>query len=379
VKLGTQVVTRDDGRFALGSVTGIMETLARARASGQQVLLVTSGAVGLGARELGMAKPRSLGLRQACAAVGQSRLMMLYTQIFEQLGVKVGQVLLTSEDLADPDRALCLRTTLLRLLELDVIPVLNENDSVSVRELLEHRRAQSLARGDEDVATDVAFGDNDMLSARVAAAIDAELLVLLTNVDGLYTANPTTDPSAQRIPVVDVVDEDALARTAGTSALGTGGMTSKLEAARLATAAGCDVLITDGTTAGRLDAALRGEDVGTWIPTADALQGRKRDIALGREVHGALVINDGAVTALRNGKASLLPIGVLRVEGTFTRRELVEIRDASGRVIGRGLANYDATEARTLAGKHSDDIADLLGYRGYDALVNRENLVVGEV
>src|SRR3954470_6667423 len=195
VKLGTHVVTHDGVELALGRLMGLVESLARLRHAGREVVLVSSGAVGMGMRVLGLSeRPRSLGLRQACAAVGQGHLMGVYTQSFGQLGVTAAQVLLTQEDLTDRDRALCLRTTLMRLLELGVLPVLNENDSVSVRELVEYKRTRD---GGPAAA---GFGDNDGLSARVAVSLDADLLVLLTNVGGLYTANPKLDPGATRIP-----------------------------------------------------------------------------------------------------------------------------------------------------------------------------------
>ncbi|MCA9699369.1 MAG: glutamate 5-kinase, partial [Myxococcales bacterium] len=221
VKLGTHVVTHHGREFALGRVFALVESLAQLRREGRDVLLVSSGAVGLGRRVLGLEQAAlSLGLRQACAAAGQGRLIALYTQAFGQLGVEVAQVLLTQEDLADPDRALCLRTTLLRLLELGAVPILNENDSVSVREIIEHRAARDQEQ-EQDEARPV-FGDNDGLSARIAAAIDADLLLLLTDVDGLYTANPRVDPDARRIPALEAIDDATLARAIGGSAGGTG-------------------------------------------------------------------------------------------------------------------------------------------------------------
>jgi glutamate 5-kinase len=374
VKLGTAVVTRDGFELALGRLYGIVEELGRLHRDGVSIMLVTSGAVGMGTRVLGLpSRPSSLGLRQACAAVGMGHLMALYTQAFAQLGVVAAQVLLTQEDLADRDRALCLRTTLLRLLELRALPVLNENDSVSVRELVEHRRPPG------DDAQQPAFGDNDGLSARVAVALDADLLVLLTNVDGLHTANPAQDPDAARIPESVGVPAalDALAR--GRSTGGTGGMASKLEAARLCTDAGCPVLILDGTRPAALGRALAGDDVGTVLWPSSRRPARRQHIAIGRAHRGALVINAGALAALTERKASLLPIGVLRVEGEFERGDVVEIRDGSGRVFGRGVVNYDAGACRALAGRHSNEIDRVLGYRGYDALVTRDNLVLGEV
>ncbi len=374
VKLGTAVVTHDGFELALGRLYGVVEELGRLHREGRSVMLVSSGAVGMGTRALGLTeRPTSLGLRQACAAVGQGHLMTLYSQALAQLGLQAAQVLLTQDDLADRDRALCLRTTLLRLLELQTLPVLNENDSVSVRELVEHRRPA------DDGRPEPAFGDNDGLSARVAVALDADLLVLMTNVDGLYTANPAHDPSATRIPESTGVDPqlDALAR--GTSTGGTGGMASKLEAARFATEAGCTVLIIDGTQPGALRRALEGEDLGTVLWPPNRRTARRQHIAIGRAHSGALVVNGGAIAALTERKASLLPIGVVRVEGEFLRGDVVEIRDDSGRVFGRGVVNYDGDACRALSGRHSSEIDRILGWRGYDALITRDNLVLGEV
>lgn len=374
VKLGTHVVTRDGVDLAVQRVTALCESMARLRQDGRQVILISSGAVGMGMRVLGLKeRPRSLGLRQACAAVGQGHLMGVYTSVFAKLGVTAAQVLLTQEDLGDRDRALCLRTTLMRLLELGTVPVLNENDSVSVRELVEHRGRQGGA------TSAPVFGDNDGLSARVAVCVDADLLVMLTNVDGFFTASPEVDPNAQRISMLAVVDDDTLARTAGLSNGGTGGMASKLEAARLASSEGTAVIIAHGGQPRVLEQVLAAEDVGTFIPPAEARRARWRHIAISARAQGALVVNDGAIKALAQNKASLLPIGVVAVEGVFDQGDVVEIRDGSGRVHGRGLANYDAEACRKLAGRHSDDIDAILGYRGYDALITRDNLVMGAV
>jgi glutamate 5-kinase len=387
VKLGTHVVTHDGVELALGRVMGIVESLARLRQAGREVVLVSSGAVGMGMRVLGLKeRPRSLGLRQACAAVGQGHLMGVYTQAFAQLGVTTAQVLLTQEDLADRDRALCLRTTLMRLLELGVVPVLNENDSVSVSELVEYRRKQSGgAASGAGAATDAlagvpeGFGDNDGLSARVAVSLDVDLLVLLTNVAGLYTANPRNDPAATRLSELATIDDVALARASGGSWGGTGGMASKLLAARLASLEGTAVLIAGGGEPRIIERALAGEDVGTLVGSSARRPARIRHIAVSARHRGALVVNEGALRALGDSKASLLPIGVVSVDGTFDKGDVVEIRDGSGRVHGRGLVNYPSDACRALAGRHSDDIDAILGWRGYDALITRDNLVMGAV
>ena len=346
VKVGTHVVTHDGVELALGRIMEIVEGLARLRHAGREIVLVSSGAVGMGMRVLGLKeRPRSLGMRQACAAVGQGHLMSLYTDAFAQLDVVAAQVLLTQEDLADRDRALCLRTTLMRLLELGVVPVLNENDSVSVQELVEHRRVQAGAA----VTAPAAFGDNDGLSARVAVSLDADLLVLLTNVGGLYTANPRIDPAAALISELAGVDDAALARADGGSAGGTGGMASKLEAAHLASSEGTAVLIAGGGDARVVERALAGEDVGTLIAVAARRTARIRHIAVGARHRGALVVNDGALRALA-GEASLLPIGVVGVEGTFDKGDVVEIRDGSGRVHAAAWSTTPPTRAGSWPG-----------------------------
>jgi glutamate 5-kinase len=382
VKLGTHVLTDDGVQLALDRLTDIIEGVARLRRAGREVVMVTSGAVTMGVRALGLKeRPRSLGLRQACAAAGQSHLMGVYTQAFAKLGLTAAQVLLTEEDLADRDRALCVRTTLMRLLELGAVPVLNENDSVSVRELMEYRRANPSASPSSASPSSAAvgFGDNDGLSARVAVSLDADLLVLLTNVPGLFTANPRTDPTATRIPELAGVDDAALARADGGSTGGTGGMASKLQAAALATGEGTTVLIAGGSEPRVLDRALAGEDLGTLITVAARRPARIRHIAVGARHRGALVVNDGALSALTTTKASLLPIGVVSVDGNFEQGDVVELRDGSGRIHGRGVVNYSAEACRKLAGRHSDDIDTILGWRGYDALITRDNLVMGAV
>lgn len=371
VKVGTGVVTHDGQGLALGRIHAIVEDIVALSRAGREVILVSSGAVSMGVRQLGLVqRPDSLGLRQACAAVGQGKLMALYSGAFEQLGVTTAQVLLTQEDLGDRARALTLRTTLMRLLELGVVAVLNENDSVSVRELLEHAVPAV-------PSAPAVFGDNDGLSARVAAAVDADALVLLTDVDGLHSANPKLDPSAERIGELDSVD-GALALTDGASAGGTGGMRSKLEAARLAGASGVVTAVVHGAHPNVLERCLAGEDVGTVVWPTARRRARRREIALAERC-GALVVNPGALAALGEAKASLLPVGLVGVEGPFAQGDVVEIRDESGCVHGRGIANYDADACRRLVGCQSSQIAKVLGYRGYDAVVTRDNLVLGDV
>ena len=258
VKVGTNVVMRDDGVLALGRLYGLIESVASARRKGKEILIVSSGAVGLGVQRLGLAeRPKLLASKQACAAIGQGRLMSVYEQGFEKLGLLTAQVLLTGDDFRSPERYRNLRATLDRLLELGTVPILNENDAVSTRELetRDHGRA--------------VFGDNDELSALVATKLAADLLVILSDVDGLFTANPARSRDARRVPSVPEVTADVEAMADGRGARGRGGMATKLRAARLATKGGVAAVIANGRTPGILDAILEGRDVGTvFLPSA---------------------------------------------------------------------------------------------------------------
>ncbi|MEE9382765.1 MAG: glutamate 5-kinase [Nannocystaceae bacterium] len=375
LKLGTHVVTRDGLDLALGRITSLVEAVATEHRAGRQPILVTSGAIGLGARMLKLdERPASLGLRQACAAVGQGRLIGIYIDAFDQLGVTAAQVLLSQDDLADPDRALCLRTTLLRLIELGVVPILNENDSVSVSELIAWRRTDEGG----SAAPREGFGDNDGLSARVASSLDADLLLLLTDVDAVYTGRPGVDPTATPIHTLDQIDDAVLNLAYEGSAAGTGGMASKLAAAKQASEAGVDVVIANGTTHEILSRILAGDTLGTWMPATNRLPAKRRFIALEAPRRGTLTINLGAAEALKSRKASLLPIGVEEVDGDFAAGDVVEIRDGGGRVLGRGLANYNAHDCRRLRGRHSADILDVIGWKGYDTLITRDHLVLAD-
>ncbi|MGE0709183.1 MAG: glutamate 5-kinase [Planctomycetota bacterium] len=364
VKLGTRVLTHDDGQLALGRLFGLVEGLARLRRAGREVLVVSSGAVGLGKDALGLSEPpRELALRQACAAVGQTRLMGLYEQGFGRLGLTCAQVLLTQGDFAHRLRYLNLRTTLTRLLELGVVPVINENDAVSTEEL-----AFVGAGGGSGRAV---FGDNDRLSALVAQKLGADLLVLLTDVEGLYARDPRLDPAAPLLSRVD--DPDALAGVvagAGSNA-GRGGMSSKVEAASIAARAGCHAVIASGRGAGVVEAVAQGEERGTWFPARAGLPARRRWIAFASAARGALHLDAGAVRALRERNASLLAAGVARVEGEFEAGCVVELRGPDGALLGRGLSSCDAAEARAWRQGAAPEWA-----RSRDALVDRAHLVL---
>lgn len=368
VKVGTNVVMRDDGALALGRIYSLIESVAGLVRAGREVLLVSSGAVGLGAQKLGLAeRPKTLAKKQACAAIGQGRLMAVYEEGFERLGLVTAQVLLTEDDFTDRARYLNLRATLGELLALRAVPVLNENDTVSTQEL----ESRDEASGGRRV-----FGDNDKLSALVASKMSAELLVLLSDVDGLYTANPRKSHSAERIAVVPELTPDVQALADGGGTRGRGGMATKLQAAAIATRSGAVAVIADGRRPGILDEVVAGADVGTVFLPKAGLAGKRRWIAYASSAAGSLYVNDGARTALLKRKASLLPAGVVRLEGEFERGDVVSIRDEAGVEIARGVANYSSADAGKLVGQRSEAIARLVGKKRDDDLVTRDNIVI---
>ncbi len=360
VKLGTRVLTHDDGRLALARLFSVVEALAGFHRRGLEVLLVSSGAVGLGRAALGLEHaPVELSERQACAAVGQTRLMGLYEAGFSRLGLLAAQVLLTSDDFDDRTRYLNLRATLTRLLALRVIPIINENDAVSTEEL-------ALA------GASPVFGDNDKLSALVATKLGADLLVLLTDVAGVFARDPRSDPDAPLLSRYDPERGAAVeAGAANPLGAGRGGMRSKIAAASIAARAGCHAVIASGRAAGVLPGIIAGAPVGTWFPASEGLPARHRWIAFATAVRGTLHLDAGAVAALRERGASLLAPGVRRVEGSFARGDVVALRGPDGAAVGRGITACGAEEARRwCAGDRPD------GARNRHALVDRDQLVL---
>lgn len=340
VKLGTNVIMRSDGLPALSRLYGILESVATLGREGRQVVLVSSGAIGLGAHQLGLDhKPELLAEKQACAAVGQGLLMGLYQAGFSRLGMTAAQVLLTEYDFSNRQRYLNLRSTLEKLLELGVVPIINENDTVSTLEL-ESRLG---------FRTPPVFGDNDKLSALVASGLEADTLLILSDVAGLYTGNPNKDPEARLIPRVAELTAEIEACADGQSSRGRGGMASKLAAVRVAVQAGTRVVIANGAAPGILDQVLDGQEVGTLFEPGRRVKGRKRWIAHASQVSGRLRVNDGAREVLLAGRASLLAAGVVGLEGDFERDDVVAIADAQGHDFARGVVTLDRAEAdRTL-------------------------------
>jgi glutamate 5-kinase len=360
VKIGTRVLTTDDGLLNQERVATLAEELHDLMQAGRKVCLVSSGAVGAGMGRLGLKKrPTDLSHLQAVAAVGQTALVEAYDRSLRAHGRHAAQVLLTADDLDNRTRYLNIRNTILRLLEYGAVPIINENDTVSTEEL------------------QTTFGDNDRLAAMVTNLIRAPLLVLLSDVDGLYDRDPH-DPAAQVIPTVGRLDDSIwlLVRDQATG-LSKGGMASKLEAARLATTAGENVIIASGKSHGNLRRILAGEEVGTLlIAQGQGLASWKRWIGFTAQPRGVLTVDDGAQAAVARQGKSLLAIGVVGSEGTFRKGDVVSIRDAGGAEFARGLSNYSADDVLKIKGLKTEQIAAVLGHCPHDELIHRDNMAL---
>ena len=366
IKLGTNVLRNEEGEVALSRIYSFIEDISKLVKSGKEVIVVTSGAVGLGKKKLELASTAEDGVKQACAAVGQSRLMSFYENGFGIYDIPVAQILLTEDDFSLRHRYLSLRTTLNKLLEFGVVPIINQNDTVSTLDI-------ALRYVKEDMQ--VCFSDNDKLSALVSSELDVDLLILLSDIDGLYTANPKTDPKAKLIRQVDCVTDEIMALGTGASEGGRGGMKTKLEAAKLVTRFGGKVLIANGKTPYIINKIFSGEDVGTmFMPTEENLSGKKRWIGYATNVRGKLVVNEGAKCSILEKCTSLLPIGIVDVVNEFKQGEVVSIVDENGVEFARGMVNYDSEECKKIAGAHSNDIVSILGYKNYDAVITRDNI-----
>lgn len=362
VKLGTSVLTAGTDRLNRPYMVGLARQVAALRDRGVQVLLVSSGAVAAGRERLGASPGQrakaNVPLKQMFAAVGQSRLMHLYEQLFELYGLQVAQALLTRDDLRDRRRYLNARSTLTLCLERGIVPIVNENDAV--------------------VTAEIRVGDNDNLSALVAGLVDADLLLILTDIAGLYSADPRGDPAAELIAEVPAIDERIWAMAGGAgSARGTGGMRTKIQAADLATRAGTAVVIAAGAEPDVILRVAGGELIGTrFVAAASHLDSRKRWILAETARQSRLVVDAGAVAALLGQGRSLLPAGVAAVEGDFDRGQTVRIYAPDGREIARGLTQYRAADVRAIRGLRSAQIAETLGYEYGPEVVHRDDMVV---
>jgi glutamate 5-kinase len=359
VKVGSGLITAPgqgpDGK----RIAALAADIAAVATDKREVALVSSGAIVTGMARLGLpARPRSIPEKQAAAAVGQSALMWHYEQAFKKHDIQVGQVLLTGQDIGDRGRYLNARNTLLTLLDFDVLPIVNENDTVAVDE--------------------IKVGDNDNLAALVAHLIDADLVILLTDVDGLYTGDPRRDPTARRLETVEAVTADIRRLVFDAEAgVSVGGMSTKLEAAQKAGASGIPMVIANGREPGVVARILKGETVGTYFqPRDDRLAARKRWIAFAVRPQGRLTVDAGAKKALTERGKSLLPSGLVDVSGDFQAGEVVALAEAEGGDFARGLVNYDANELRKIRGAKTGDIERALGYKGFGEVIHRDNLVV---
>lgn len=359
IKIGSRVLTGAedglDGKF----LDILAKEVAQLRASGRQVILVSSGAIAAGVGALGLPeRPRSIPQKQAVAAVGQSKLMQAYEEAFSGHGLKVAQVLLTGDDLSHRRRFLNARATLDALLAYDVVPVINENDTVVVAE--------------------IKFGDNDNLSALVTCLVEAHLLLILTDIDGLYDADPRSNPDARLIPLVTSISR-SLERAAGGSGskVGTGGMATKVAAAKRVGRFGVPTLLVNGRDLRNLPGALAGEEIGTlFLPSGENLNRRKHWIAYTLRPSGRIMVDTGALVALSRHGKSLLPSGVLSVEGEFDRGGCVRICGSDGSEFARGISDYSRAEIQLIKGHKSSDIEEILGYRYGDEVVHRDNLAI---
>ena len=366
-KFGTNALSTDNGDLALSRLYSFMEDIAALRAQGKEVMIVTSGAVGVGKRRLGLTSaPDVVSLKQACAAVGQISLMKLYEDGFKQLGVVAAQVLLTEDDFSHRSRYLSLRDTLNRLLELGCIPVINQNDTVSTNEL----------RGYKEKGVNVCFSDNDKLSALVASGMDADLLCVMSDVDGLSNGDPRKDKNAKLIEVVKGVTPEIEALGFCASSRGRGGMKTKLEAAKVVTRSGAAMIIAYGKKPGAVSAVFGPDFKGTLFLPVEDLPGKKLWLAYATNVAGGLTVNDGAKKAMCEKGSSLLPAGITAVAGEFEAGDSISILDEAGQEFARGLVNYSSKECRKIAGRRSEEIAKKIGYKNYDEAVHRDNIVL---
>ncbi len=360
VKVGTRVVTHSGGRLHEERIAQLAEEIHEVLATGRHVALVSSGAVGAGMGRLGLSsRPETLAQLQAVAAVGQSHLIEVYERSLRQFGRHAAQILLTAEDIDHRIRYLNARNTILTLFDYGAVPIINENDTVSVEEL------------------QTTFGDNDRLAAMVANLIQAPLLVLLSDVDGLYDGDPR-QPGAKLIPLVERFDEAVLEYVRDTSGgLSKGGMASKLRAARQATAAGGNVIIASGRQPGALRKILAGEPVGTlFLAQGPLITARKRWIGFSAQPRGSVILDAGACEAIRNQGRSLLAIGIVDVMGDFDRGDVVALCDPEGQELARGLSNYSSAELQKIKGLRTSQIAQVLGQCPYDEVIHRNNMVL---
>jgi glutamate 5-kinase len=359
IKVGTSSLTHPNGKICVNKINKLAAQISDLRNGGREPILISSGAVGAGVGRLNCSQPASLPEKQAMAAVGQGLLMQMYENFFSQYAQCVGQMLLTRDCFSDPSRYLYSRNTLFTLLRYGVIPIINENDTVSVDELR--------------------FGDNDTLSAMVACIADADLLIILSDIDGLFDSNPRENENARLLPeVLRITEEMESSSTTRGSAASSGGMYTKLAAARITMANGIPMIIANSAEDGVIHRLLGGEEIGTiFQPIRDGYGGKHRQwLAVGSAPKGMIVVDDGAEDAIRNKGTNLLPSGTVRVEGNFSTGEVVSLVNSRGEIIARGVVNFDCKDARMIIGKRTSEMKEILGRVDYEELISRYNMAL---
>ena len=360
VKVGTSTMTYATGKRNFSQIDRLARELSDLQNQGKEMILVSSGAVAVGVDRLGLpAKPNTIPGKQACAAVGQGVLMHTYEKLFADYGQIVAQVLITRTEAIDRHRYTNCRNTFMTLLQQGVIPIVNENDVVALDELK--------------------IGDNDNMSALVAGIVDADLVIILSDIDGLYTANPATHPDATLVHTVLEITPEVEASAGGVgSSRGTGGMATKIQAAKAATNSGIQLVIACGTEKNAIPRILQGEEIGTlFVSRENRLQFRKRWLAFGAKIQGSIVVDDGCAKAIRKaGGCSILPAGIYQVVGDFQTGSTVSVIDKEGHELARGLVHYTAAELEKIKGCKSADIEGILGHKNYDEVIHRDDLVI---
>lgn len=359
IKVGTSTITHSNGLLNLNQMDSLVRQIADLHNQGFEVILVSSGSIGAGIGKLGLkTRPKTIPEKQVAAAVGQGILIHMYEKLFSEYGKIVAQMLITKDDIHHRTRFLHMRNAFFSLLEQRVVPIVNENDAIAVDE--------------------IKLGDNDTLSAMVASISEADLLILLSDIEGLCEADPRLYPEAPMIHTVPEITShiENLAGGAGSN-LGTGGMITKINAAKIATASGTAMVIVNGSRPGVINEVIRGEDVGTWFQEKQhPLQARKHWIAFGTTPSGVLVIDEGASKALVQGQKSLLPSGIIEARQVFREGQIVSVVNQDGRELARGVTNYSSTDIETIKGLKTSEIVRKLGYKAYDEVIHRNNLVV---
>ena len=360
IKVGTSTITYANGKRNFSQIDRLAREISDLQNQGKEMILVTSGAVAVGVDRMGLpGKPKTIPGKQAAAAVGQGVLMHTYEKFFADYGQIVAQVLITKTEAIDRHRYTNTRNTFMELMRQRVIPIVNENDVVALDELK--------------------IGDNDNVSALVAGIVDADLVIILSDVDGLYTANPQTHPDAVIVPEVAEITPEIEASAGGVgSARGTGGMATKIQAAKAATSSGIHLVIASGTEKNAITRVLQGEELGTlFVSRENRLQFRKRWLAFGAKIAGSIVVDDGCAKAIRKaGGCSILPAGVFAVQGEFLPGSTVSVIDKDAHELARGLVHYSSAELELIKGCNSGEIANILGHKNFDEVIHRDDLVI---